>query len=95
MYAAYDAASAHKGGPTIILAKTIKGYGMGTAGEGRNIAHQQKKMDLEEIKAFRDRFNIPVADAELGDTVPYCKPAPDSAEFEYMMERRQALGAGE
>ncbi len=92
VYAAYDAATQHKGGPTIILAKTIKGYGMGTAGEGQNTAHQQKKMDLEEIKAFRDRFNIPISDSDLGDTVPYAKPAPDSAEFEYMMERRQSLG---
>ncbi len=92
VYAAYDAASTHKGGPTIILAKTIKGYGMGTAGEGRNIAHQQKKMDFEEIKAFRDRFNIPISDSKLGDTVPYYKPDPDSTEFEYMMERRQTLG---
>ncbi len=92
VYAAYDAAMQHKGGPTIILAKTIKGYGMGKAGEGQNIAHQQKKMDLEHVKAFRDRFNIPVSDEQLGDTVPYCKPAADSAEFEYMMERRQALG---
>ncbi len=92
VYAAYDAATSHSGGPTIILAKTIKGYGMGTAGEGRNIAHQQKKMDVEEVKAFRDRFNIPIADSELGDRVPYCKPDPDSAEYEYMMERRQSLG---
>jgi pyruvate dehydrogenase E1 component len=92
VYAAYDAATKHTGGPTIILAKTIKGFGMGKAGEGQNIAHQQKKMDLEQIKAFRDRFNIPVRDEQIGDTVPYCKPDPDSAEFEYMMERRQSLG---
>jgi pyruvate dehydrogenase E1 component len=92
VYAAYDAATNHTGGPTVILAKTIKGYGMGTAGEGQNTAHQQKKMDLEEIKAFRDRFNIPIADDEIGDTVPYYKPDPDSAEFEYMMERRASLG---
>ena len=92
VYAAYDAATRHTGGPTIILAKTIKGYGMGKAGEGQNIAHQQKKMDLEHIKAFRDRFNIPVADAQLGDRVPYYKPDPDSAEFDYLMERRSALG---
>ena len=92
VYAAYDAASKHTGGPTIILAKTIKGYGMGSAGEGQNIAHQQKKMDLAEIKAFRDRFNIPVSDNQLGDSVPYCKPDPDSAEFEYLMERRDSLG---
>ena len=92
VYAAYDAATQHKGGPTIILAKTIKGYGMGSAGEGQNIAHQQKKMDIEEIKTFRDRFNIPIADSELGDRVPYYKPDPDSAEFEYLMERRASLG---
>jgi pyruvate dehydrogenase E1 component len=92
VHAAYDAATKHTGGPTIILAKTIKGYGMGSAGEGQNIAHQQKKMDLEEIKAFRDRFNIPVSDNQIGDTVPYCKPDPDSAEFEYLMERRESLG---
>ena len=92
VYAAYDAATKHKGGPTIILAKTIKGYGMGTAGEGQNTAHQQKKMDLDEVRAFRDRFNIPFTDEQLGDTVPYFKPEPDSAEYEYMMERRQSLG---
>ena len=92
VHAAYDAATKHKGGPTVILAKTVKGFGMGTAGEGQNTAHQQKKMDLEEIKIFRDRFNIPIADDQLSDVVPYYKPAPDSAEFEYMMERRQALG---
>jgi pyruvate dehydrogenase E1 component len=92
VYAAYDAATKHEGGPTIILAKTVKGYGMGSAGEGQNTAHQQKKMDLEEIKIFRDRFNIPISDSQLGDTVPYYKPAKDSAEFEYMMERRESLG---
>ena len=92
VHAAYDAATKHKGGPTVILAKTVKGFGMGTAGEGQNTAHQQKKMDLEEIKTFRDRFNIPITDDQIGDVVPYYKPAPDSAEFEYMMERRQALG---
>jgi pyruvate dehydrogenase E1 component len=92
VYAAYDAARNHKGGPTVILAKTVKGFGMGSAGEGQNTAHQQKKMDLEEIKAFRDRFNIPVTDDQIGDTVPYCKPDPHSAEFEYLMERRNALG---
>jgi pyruvate dehydrogenase E1 component len=92
VHAAYDAATKHKGGPTVILAKTVKGFGMGTAGEGQNTAHQQKKLDLEEIKAFRDRFNIPIADDQLGDVVPYYKPAPDSAEFEYMMEQREALG---
>jgi pyruvate dehydrogenase E1 component len=92
VYAAYDAATKHKGGPTVILAKTIKGYGMGTAGEGQNTAHQQKKMDLEEVRAFRDRFNIPIADEQLGDRVPYYKPKPGSEEYEYLMERRAALG---
>ena len=92
VYAAYDAATKHKGGPTVILAKTVKGFGMGSAGEGQNTAHQQKKMDLEEIKTFRDRFNIPVTDDQIGDTVPYYKPEPHSAEFEYLMERRESLG---
>ena len=91
VYAAYDAATRHKGGPTIILAKTVKGFGMGSAGEGQNIAHQQKKLGLEELKKFRDRFNIPVSDKDI-DNVPYCKPAQDSAEQEYLMERREALG---
>ncbi len=91
VYAAYDAATQHKGTPTIILAKTVKGFGMGSAGEGQNIAHQQKKLGLEELKKFRDRFNIPVSDKDI-DNVPYCKPAPDSAEFEYMQERRHTLG---
>jgi len=91
VYAAYDAATQHKGGPTIILAKTVKGFGMGSAGEGQNTAHQQKKLDIEELKNFRDRFNIPVSDKEI-DKVPYCKPAAHSAELEYMLERREALG---
>ena len=91
VYAAYDAATQHKGGPTIILAKTVKGFGMGSAGEGQTIAHQQKKLDVEELKKFRDRFNIPVSDKDIDD-VPYCKPAADSAELEYMLERRNALG---
>ena len=91
VYAAYDAATRHKGGPTIILAKTVKGYGMGSAGEGQNTAHQQKKMDLDEIKIFRDRFNIPVADKDIDDTLPYYMPPKDSPELEYMLERRQAL----
>jgi len=91
VYAAYDAATRHKGGPTIILAKTIKGFGMGSAGEGQNIAHQQKKLDIEELKKFRDRFNIPITDKEV-DAVPYYKPAADSAELEYLMERRHSLG---
>ncbi len=91
VYAAYDAATQHKGTPTIVLAKTVKGFGMGSAGEGQNTAHQQKKLDIEELKKFRDRFNIPVSDKEI-DKVPYCKPAAHSAELEYMLERREALG---
>ena len=81
-----------QGAPTMILAKTIKGYGMGTAGEGQNTAHQQKKMDLEELRAFRDRFNIPDQRRTDRDEVPYYKPDPDSEELEYLQERREALG---
>jgi len=91
VYSAYDAAMRHTGTPTIILAKTIKGYGMGGAGEGQNTAHQQKKLDLEALKQMRDRFNIPVSDKDI-ENVPYYKPAPDSAEIEYLQERRQSLG---
>jgi pyruvate dehydrogenase E1 component len=91
VYAAYDAAMRHEGQPTIILAKTIKGYGMGSAGEGQNTAHQQKKMDFEALKEMRDRFNIPVSDKDI-ENVPYYKPDPDSAELEYLQERRQSLG---
>jgi pyruvate dehydrogenase E1 component len=92
VYAAYDAATKHMGGPTVVLAKTIKGYGMGSAGEGQNIAHQQKKMDIEDLKYYRDRFNIPLTDEQLGGDVPYYKPAADSAELEYLLERRGELG---
>ena len=91
VYAAYDAATKHQGQPTIILAKTVKGYGMGAAGEGQNTAHQQKKMDMDAIREFRDRFNIPVSDKNLDD-VPFYKPAADSEELEYLQERRKALG---
>jgi pyruvate dehydrogenase E1 component len=91
VYAAYDAAMKHTDGPTIILAKTIKGYGMGSAGEGQNTAHQQKKMDFEALKDMRDRFNIPVSDKDI-EGVPYYKPDADSAELEYLQERRQSLG---
>jgi pyruvate dehydrogenase E1 component len=91
VYAAYDAAIRHSGQPTIILAKTVKGFGMGAAGEGQNVAHQQKKFDVAALKVFRDRFNIPVSDKDI-ENVPYYKPDPDSAELEYMQERRQALG---
>jgi len=91
VYAAYDAATRHKGQPTIILAKTVKGFGMGAAGEGQNTAHQQKKMDIESLKGFRDRFNIPIADKDLED-VPFYKPSKNSEELEYLHERRKALG---
>ena len=91
VHAAYDAATRHKGQPTIILAKTVKGYGMGAAGEGQNTAHQQKKMDMDAIREFRDRFNIPVSDKDLDD-VPFYKPAADSEELQYLHARRQALG---
>ncbi len=91
VYSAYCAAVAHRGQPTVILAKTIKGYGMGAAGEGMMITHQQKKMGLDELKAFRDRFNIPIPDAEIGN-VPYYRPPEDSVELKYLRERRAALG---
>jgi len=91
VYAAYDAALRHTGQPTIILAKTIKGYGMGTAGEGQMTAHQQKKLDTDALKEMRDRFNIPVSDRDI-ERVPYYKPDADSVELEYLHERRHALG---
>ena len=91
VYAAYHQAVNTKGRPTVILAKTVKGYGMGGAGESQNITHQQKKMDDDAVRAFRDRFNIPVADADLA-SVPYYHPGKDSPEIEYMIERRRALG---
>lgn len=91
VYAAYQNAVNHKGRPTVILAKTVKGYGMGAAGEGQNIAHQQKKLDVEALKKFRDRFNIPVSDKDI-EKVPYCLPGDDSPEIEYLRESRQSLG---
>jgi len=91
VYNAYRAAMEHKGQPTVILAKTIKGYGMGKAGEGLNITHQQKKLDDEALKEFRDRFNIPVSDADIA-SVPYYRPAEDSEEIRYLRERRKSLG---
>ena len=91
VFNAYQAAMEHKGQPTVILAKTIKGYGMGRSGEGLNITHQQKKLDDEALKEFRDRFNIPVSDADIA-SVPYYRPAEGSEELEYLRERRRALG---
>ncbi len=91
IFTAYNAAVTHKGAPTLILAKTIKGFGMGQAGEAMNISHQQKKMDKEQIGRFRDRFNLPVPDDKL-EELPYLKFPEDSAEYQYMRERRMALG---
>jgi len=92
VYAAYAEAMTNANGrPTVILAKTVKGYGMGGAGESMNITHQQKKMDDEAVRAFRDRFNIPVSDADLPG-VPFYHPGKDSPEVKYMLERRAALG---
>ena len=91
VYTAYRQAVDHRDGPTVILAKTVKGFGMGKAGEGAMTAHQAKKLDLEALRYFRDRFDIPVSDEQLPD-VPFCKPAPDSHEAEYLAERRATLG---
>ncbi|MCI0401305.1 MAG: pyruvate dehydrogenase (acetyl-transferring), homodimeric type [Gammaproteobacteria bacterium] len=91
VYAAYAAAVRHTGQPTVILAKTVKGYGMGEAGEGQNITHQQKKIGVEALKAFRDRFNIPISDDELSD-FPFYRPPEDSPETQYLQARRKALG---
>ena len=92
VYAAYhEAVNNANGLPTVILAKTIKGYGMGAAGEAKNIAHQAKKMDLDSLRKFRDRFGIPVADEDLL-SIPYYLPAEDSPEMKYMRKRREALG---
>jgi pyruvate dehydrogenase E1 component len=91
VYAAYAAAVQHSGQPTVILAKTVKGYGMGEAGEGQNITHQQKKMGEEALNQFRDRFNIPVAEDTI-DELPFYKPDADSAVSRYLHERREALG---
>jgi len=91
VYAAYAAASAHRGQPTVILAKTVKGFGMGKAGEGQMVTHQQKKLSDDDLRAFRDRFNIPVSDEEIA-RLPFSKPAEDSAELDYLRSRRKALG---
>ncbi|GAB1256288.1 pyruvate dehydrogenase (acetyl-transferring), homodimeric type [Aurantivibrio plasticivorans] len=91
VYAAYAKAVAHKGQPTVILAHTVKGYGMGDAGEAQNETHSVKKLDLESLKKFRDRFGIPIADEEL-KRVPYYRPENDSPEVKYMSQRRQELG---
>jgi len=91
VFAAYAAASKHKGQPTVILAKTVKGYGMGEAGEAQNPTHQQKKMGEDALRKFRDRFNIPVTDEQL-TKLPFVRPAPDSQEAKYLKERNTAMG---
>ena len=91
VYAAYAAAVAHKGQPTVILAKTVKGYGMGEAGEGQNITHQQKKMGEHALREFRDRFSLPISDAQLTE-IPFLRFAEDSPEMAYLRSRRAALG---
>ncbi|MBC8211867.1 MAG: pyruvate dehydrogenase (acetyl-transferring), homodimeric type [Gammaproteobacteria bacterium] len=91
VYAAYAAAVEHTGQPTVILAKTVKGYGMGEAGEGQNITHSQKKMGEEALKAFRDRFNIPVSDKDIANA-PFYRFPEGSEEMQYMRKQREALG---
>jgi pyruvate dehydrogenase E1 component len=91
VYAAYATAMQTEGCPTVILAKTVKGYGMGEAGEGRNPTHQQKKLNEAQMRQFRDRFDIPVSDADLGK-IPFYRPDERSEEIQYLLERRRALG---
>ena len=91
VYAAYHNAVHHKDRPTVILAKTVKGYGMGAAGEGQNITHQKKKLDEGDLKAFRNRFKLPIRDEDLAE-LPYAKPPPDSEEMRYLRESREQLG---
>ncbi|RJQ57577.1 MAG: pyruvate dehydrogenase (acetyl-transferring), homodimeric type [Stygiobacter sp.] len=91
VYAAYKAAVEHKDAPTVILAKTVKGYGLGEAGEGKNITHSQKKLNEDELKEFRTRFSIPISDEDTSK-MPFYRPGEDSAEIRYIKERRKALG---
>jgi pyruvate dehydrogenase E1 component len=91
VYAAYKAATENKGAPTVILARTIKGYGLGEAGEGKNITHQQKKLNEDELREFRTRFDIPMSDAQCAE-VPFYRPAEDSEELTYLRARREELG---
>jgi pyruvate dehydrogenase E1 component len=91
VYAAFDKAVKHQGQPTVVLIKTVKGFGMGKIGEGKNTVHQTKKLSDEDIKAFRDRFNIPIPDSEIA-ALPFYKPADDTPEMKYLHERRKALG---
>jgi pyruvate dehydrogenase E1 component len=91
VYAAYRAAVEHEGSPTVILARTIKGYGLGESGEGRNITHQQKKLNEDELRQFRSRFGIPISDEDIAEA-PFYRPTDDSKEIQYLHERRQELG---
>ena len=91
VYAAFKSAVEHTGSPTVILAKTVKGYGLGEAGEGKNITHQQKKLNEDELRDFRSRFGIPISDDEVAKA-PFYRPAEDSAEITYLKERRKSLG---
>ena len=91
VYAAYKAAVEHKGEPTVILAQTIKGYGLGEAGEGRNISHQQKKLNEQEMREFRTRFDIPLTDEQIHEA-PFYRPSDDSPEIQYLQQRRAELG---
>ncbi|MDA1192617.1 MAG: pyruvate dehydrogenase (acetyl-transferring), homodimeric type [Candidatus Poribacteria bacterium] len=91
VYAAYHAAVNHTGSPTVILAKTVKGFGLGEAGEGRNITHQQKELNERELREFRDRFDIPISDEDI-PSAPFYRPKEDSPETKYLHERRKALG---
>ncbi len=91
VYAAYEQATKHRGRPTVILAQTVKGYGTGASGEAQNITHSLKKLDMESLKEFRDRFSIPLSDEQLS-SVPYYRPAPDSPEIVYLQQQRKALG---
>jgi pyruvate dehydrogenase E1 component len=92
VYAAYKAAMEHTGSPTVILAKTVKGYGLGAAGEGQNITHAQKKLGEEALREFRSRFGIPISDDDIDD-VPFYRPTDDSPEIQYLMKQREALGS--
>ncbi|MCU0724881.1 MAG: pyruvate dehydrogenase (acetyl-transferring), homodimeric type [Planctomycetes bacterium] len=91
VYAAYKAAVEHRGSPTVILAKTVKGYGLGEAGEGRNITHQQKKLNEDELRQFRDRFSLPFSDEEVAEA-PFYRPPDDADEIRYLAHRRKELG---
>ncbi|MDN5700817.1 MAG: pyruvate dehydrogenase (acetyl-transferring), homodimeric type, partial [Kocuria sp.] len=95
VYAAYKAATEHKGQPTVILAQAVKGYGLGTHFEGRNATHQMKKLTLDDLKVFRDHLRIPISDEELEKDLynaPYYHPGEDSPEIKYLLERRKKLG---